>query len=48
MLEINPNCGVYYPPKDYGSATFACRWIPRATQDSRGSLWPRRLAATVA
>ena len=20
MLEINPNCGVYYPPKDYGSA----------------------------
>jgi hypothetical protein len=20
MLEINPNCGVYYPPKDAGSA----------------------------
>ncbi|MFN8179012.1 MAG: D-alanine--D-alanine ligase [bacterium] len=20
MLEINPNCGVYYPPADYGSA----------------------------
>ena len=30
MLEINPNCGVYYPPADAGSADFCL------TQDPAG------------
>lgn len=29
MLEINPNCGVYYPPSDGGSADFALLHDPR-------------------
>jgi D-alanine-D-alanine ligase len=28
MLEINPNCGVYYPPADYGSADLCLSWDP--------------------
>ena len=28
MLEINANCGVYYPPSDYGSADLCLSWDP--------------------
>lgn len=28
MLEINPNCGLYYPPTDYGSADLCLSWDP--------------------
>ncbi len=32
MLEINPNCGVYYPESDAGSADFALLHDPRGHQ----------------
>lgn len=32
MLEINPNCGVYYPASDAGSADFALLHDPRGHQ----------------
>lgn len=28
MLEINPNCGIYYPPADPGSADLILQWDP--------------------
>ena len=28
MLEINANCGVYFPPEDYGSADFCLSLDP--------------------
>ena len=35
MLEINPNCRVYYPPKDYGSDNICLSLDPEATQGPR-------------
>jgi D-alanine-D-alanine ligase len=28
MLEINPNCGIYYPEGDYGSADLCLSYDP--------------------